>query len=72
MLKEAINDIVSKTINSFGYHISGAMYLDGVRETGEPAEGMVHIVVEKKAPFLSNPAIHFTWNNSADTTPQQR
>jgi hypothetical protein len=42
-----------KAIYNFHYHLSAAMYLEGVVENNDPHEAFVHIVVEKKAPFIT-------------------
>lgn len=49
---DASEDGFQRAVFNFGYHISAAMYLDGVKEhTGEPLEDFVFSVVEKEPPY---------------------
>jgi len=51
--KDASRAEFQKTIYKFGYHISAAMYLDGMRAIGQPMDDFIFICVESSAPYLT-------------------
>jgi len=51
--KDASKIEFKKTIYKFGYHISAAMYLDGMKAIGQPMDDFIFICVESSAPYLT-------------------
>ena len=45
-------DASSRQIHKLQYHLSAAMYLEGLRQLVEPVDGFIWITVEKEPPYL--------------------
>jgi hypothetical protein len=51
--KDASKEEFARSIFNFGYHISAAMYLDGMKQLGEDITDFVFVCVESSAPYLT-------------------
>lgn len=49
--QDARPEAVARDIHKYGYHISAAHYMSGLRELGQPCHGFAWVFVEKTAPY---------------------